>query len=123
VVNRSFRENYLSEFVVKAIRFFTQTGTRQFFDSHADELGKSILSIDKSAPQGVEEFIRIKRIWDACCAALVEVGATPSPPARELDEKIDHQLLTAHLRRYKHQCSKLVEHLFIKLPCSLVSFD
>jgi hypothetical protein len=91
-----------------------------FFDKHADELGKSILSIDKSAPQGVEEFNRTKRIWDNCCATLVEIGETPSPPPRETDQKISQQLLMGHLRRYKHQCPNLVENLFTKLPCSHV---
>ena len=94
---------------------------KQFFDSHADELGKMILSADKSAPVGVDELMRLKRIWDSCCAALVEVGPTPTPLAKASDEKINTQLTAAHLRRYKHQSTKLVEDYFKKLACSYVS--
>lgn len=79
----------------------------RFLEKHADKVGKELLSTakpsEKTTPQTEASAANGKRIWDALCAALVELGSPLETPRLSNATTRDHHEYLDLMARYEHR--------------------
>lgn len=91
----------------------------RFFEKHADKVGKELLSLskppaEKLTPQAEASAANGKRVWDALCAALVELGQPLESPRVATSNSREHREYLDLISRYEHRDTGPVQDLFVE---------
>jgi hypothetical protein len=90
----------------------------RFFHTHADKIGKELLSMRKSSG---EKAAIGKRAWDELCALLVDLGPPLEAPKLTGLKSNTHQDYMELMLRNADRDTSTVSHLFSAAPVSEVS--
>lgn len=90
----------------------------RFFHTHADKIGKELLSMRKSSS---EKAAIGKRAWDELCALLVDLGPPLEAPKLTSLKSKEHQEYMRLMQRNADRDTSPVSHLFSAAPVNEVS--
>ncbi|PCH40763.1 hypothetical protein WOLCODRAFT_88808 [Wolfiporia cocos MD-104 SS10] len=93
----------------------------RFFEKHADKVGKELLSLskppaEKLTAQAEASTANGKRIWDALCGALVELGQPLEGPRLPAVSSQEHREYLDLMARHKYRDTSPVQSLFVDAP-------
>ncbi|GBE80125.1 hypothetical protein SCP_0213280 [Sparassis crispa] len=92
----------------------------RILEKHADKVGKELLSLSKPppdqqlTPEGEASTANGKRLWDALCAALLELGQPLESPQVTESTSHAHREYLDLMSRYDYKDTTSVQDLFVK---------
>jgi hypothetical protein len=96
----------------------------RFFQTHADKIGKELLSFSKPSSEGEEESSAAaggKTSWDALCAILIDLGEALEVPRLSLAPSSEHREYIDLMTRYANRNTDAVRDIFVETPLPQVS--
>ncbi|CCM02314.1 uncharacterized protein FIBRA_04405 [Fibroporia radiculosa] len=94
----------------------------RFFEKYADKIGKELLTVskppvEKLTPQAEAHVANGKRVWDALCASLVELGQPLEAARITTASSQEHREYLDLMERFKHRDTTPVQGLFVEALC------
>jgi hypothetical protein len=88
----------------------------RFFQTHADKIGKELLSQEHPTTQGRSGFASGKEAWEALCAKLVDMGSALEAPVLSRGDSSRHTPYQQFMHRNRDRDTDILNEVFYAHP-------